>query len=240
MDVLLVAQDGLGGAAGWSSFGIAGLVLAWLLLRHLPEKDKREDKRIDDHRAEMKGKDELIEKVLARHVEAVEKVVAHCQAQGREQQQAGERWHAEQMAMLAKLHETDREVVHAVRGLAQQMGLKQRLADAWQSLERAAWTKALDGTLMSWNSSAERLLGWPQGEVVGKSVFHRIIPADRTQEEEQVLLRIGRGEVVPEYETERKAKNGRLVPLRVVTSPIRDQSGQVIGASTIAREIEAD
>ena len=33
--------SGGAGIAGWSSFGLAGLVLAWLLLVHLPNKDKQ-------------------------------------------------------------------------------------------------------------------------------------------------------------------------------------------------------
>jgi PAS domain S-box-containing protein len=266
MGVWLLAQDVLGGAAGWSSFGIAGLVLGWLLLKRLPDNDRQLEKLLGDKDRQIKemaavhtaaaekaalaqaaaaekaaqAHSDAIRDMAKAHAEEVKEVVKNCQEDSRRQQEASERRHFEQMALLSKIHEVGREGVHATRNLADRMGLAQRLADALQSTEAPVWTKTLDGTLLSWNAACERVLGWKQGEVVGKSIFHRIIPPDRTQEEEQILLRISRGEIVPEYQTERKSRNGRLVPLMVVTSPIRDQSGKVVGASTIAHEIEGE
>lgn len=51
---LLFAQDPVSGIAGWTSFGLAGLVLSWLLLRHLPEKDRQLDRLMEVHRNELK------------------------------------------------------------------------------------------------------------------------------------------------------------------------------------------
>ena len=72
--------------------------------------------------------------------------------------------------------------------------------------------------------------------MVGQSI-RRLIPDDRQQEEDEVLSRIRRGERVEHYETIRRRKDGRLVPVSLTVSPIRSQDGTVVGASKIARDI---
>jgi PAS domain S-box-containing protein len=141
------------------------------------------------------------------------------------------------MALLNKVNDTGRETVHALRNLQASINLRLKLADAVQSAEVAIWTKDLDGTVQSWNSASERMLGWRQGEVVGKNITDTVIPPDRHEEEKNVLERIARGEVVEEYHTQRLTRSKRLIDLVVTTSPIRERTGKVIGASTIARPI---
>lgn len=75
MWMLLAQMEALSGATGWTSFGIAGLVLAWLLLKHIPEKDKQLKDLIDAHSIQTdKAHDDCrIERkeVDARHVVAI-------------------------------------------------------------------------------------------------------------------------------------------------------------------------
>lgn len=40
-EVLFAQADALSGGAGWAGAGLLGLVLSWLLLKHLPEKDRQ-------------------------------------------------------------------------------------------------------------------------------------------------------------------------------------------------------
>ena len=72
--------------------------------------------------------------------------------------------------------------------------------------------------------------------MIGQSI-RRIIPADRQQEEDEVLSRIRRGERVEHYETIRQRKDGTLVPVSLTVSPIRSQDGTIVGASKIARDV---
>jgi two-component system CheB/CheR fusion protein len=65
------------------------------------------------------------------------------------------------------------------------------------------------------------------------------MPPDRVNEEEEILTRIARGELVDHYETVRRRKDGRLVDISLTVSPMRDSSGQLIGAAKIARDITA-
>ena len=97
-------------------------------------------------------------------------------------------------------------------------------------------SKTLDGVITSWNRSAERLFGYTAAEAVGRSIF-LIIPEDRKAEEESVLARLRGGERVEHFETLRKTKDGRLIPISLTVSPVRDRSGRVIGASKVARDI---
>jgi PAS domain S-box-containing protein len=103
------------------------------------------------------------------------------------------------------------------------------------SSEDAILTKAPDGRITSWNPGAERLYGYAAAEVLGRPVSI-LIAEDRWGEEQRLLERVMTGQSVPHYETERLRKDGSVVRVALTLSPIRDSSGEVIGASTIARD----
>jgi PAS domain S-box-containing protein len=94
----------------------------------------------------------------------------------------------------------------------------------------------LNGVIRSWNGSAERMLGYPADEAIGKSI-KMLIPKDRAGEEERFVDRLRCGDRVEHYETVRRRKDGQSVDISLTVSPIRDTSGQIIGASKIARDI---
>jgi len=112
------------------------------------------------------------------------------------------------------------------------------LAAIVESSEDAIIAKDLDGTILTWNASAERMYGYKSREVVGENIG-LIIPSDRPNELTDILRRIKRGERVEHFETVRLAKDGRHVEVSVSISPIVDESGGIIGASAIARDITA-
>jgi PAS domain S-box-containing protein len=113
--------------------------------------------------------------------------------------------------------------------------------DAWlaavvDSSDDAIVTKTLDGVIRSWNRGAERLFGYTAGEAIGEQIF-LIVPPDRVAEERDVLSRLGRGERIDHFETIRQAKDGRRIPISLTVSPVRDDRGNLIGASKVARDI---
>ena len=112
------------------------------------------------------------------------------------------------------------------------------LASIVESAQDAIYSKKLDGTIMAWNAEAERLFGYSSSEVLGKSI-RMLIPPDKTQEERNILNKLRAGERVQHYETVRNTKEGRIIRVSVSISPIRNTSGRVVGASTIAREVES-
>ena len=97
-------------------------------------------------------------------------------------------------------------------------------------------SKTLDGVITSWNPGAERVLGYSAAEAVGKHI-KMIIPPERWAEEDDVLARIRRGERVDHFETVRRAKDGHLLNISLTVSPIKDQNGNIVGASKVARDI---
>jgi PAS domain S-box-containing protein len=114
--------------------------------------------------------------------------------------------------------------------------LRARLAAIVQSSDDAIVSKTLDGVITSWNAGAERLFGYTATEAVGQQIF-LIIPDDRRAEEEDVLARLRRGERIDHFETVRQTKDGRRIPISLTVSPIRDDRGNIIGASKVARDI---
>jgi len=111
-----------------------------------------------------------------------------------------------------------------------------RLAAIVASSDDAIVSKSLDGIIRTWNRGAERMFGYTPEEAVGKHIT-LIIPAERRTEEDMVLGKIRRGEVVDHFDTVRRAKDGRLLDISLSVSPIRDFHGRIIGASKIARDI---
>jgi PAS domain S-box-containing protein len=111
-----------------------------------------------------------------------------------------------------------------------------RLSAIVASSDDAIVGKDLNSIITSWNSGAERIFGFTAEEMIGKSIM-RLIPADRREEEREILFRIRRGERIDHFETIRLAKDGQQLNVSVTISPIKDSSGRVVGASKVARDI---
>jgi two-component system, chemotaxis family, CheB/CheR fusion protein len=111
-----------------------------------------------------------------------------------------------------------------------------RLASIVESSDDAIISKDLNGTIATWNRAAERLFGYAAEEVIGKSITI-LIPAERMDEEVDILDRIRRGERIEHFETKRRRKDGSIVDISLTVSPVTDESGKIIGASKIARDI---
>jgi PAS domain S-box-containing protein len=105
-----------------------------------------------------------------------------------------------------------------------------------ESSNDAIITKALDGTITAWNRAAERLFGFTAKEAVGNRI-DIVYPPERDAERNEMLDRIARGEAVEHYETVRQRKDGSLVDVSLVLSPIRSAAGDIVGASETTRDI---
>jgi PAS domain S-box-containing protein len=110
------------------------------------------------------------------------------------------------------------------------------LAAIVDSSEDAIVSKTLEGSITSWNASAEQLFGYTASEAVGQHIS-LIIPGDRTDEETVIIERIKKGERIEHFDTVRVRKDGTPLDLSLTISPVRDASGKIVGASKIARDI---
>lgn len=111
-----------------------------------------------------------------------------------------------------------------------------RLAAIVESSDDAIISKDLKGIVQSWNKGAERLYGYTESEILGKSIA-KIFPEDRKEEFYEMMEVINMGEAIDHFETKRVSKNGRLIDVSLSIAPLKDANGKVIGASAIGRDI---
>ncbi len=122
------------------------------------------------------------------------------------------------------------------KGKASQLMTTRLLASIIESSDDAVVSKSLDGVIQSWNAAAERLFGYTAAQVQGRHISV-IIPPERIAEEDSIVARLRAGQRIEHFETERLRSDGRRILVSLTISPIKDEAGNVIGASKIARDI---
>jgi PAS domain S-box-containing protein len=123
----------------------------------------------------------------------------------------------------------------AIRDYAER---EQLFIAAVESSNDAIVTKTLDGVITGWNQAAERLFGFTAQEAIGERI-DLIVPNELRDEVRGILAKIKNGEKVDHHETVRVNKNGRRVDVSLSVSPVKSQSGAIIGAAKVARDIGA-
>jgi PAS domain S-box-containing protein len=105
-----------------------------------------------------------------------------------------------------------------------------------ESSNDAIITESLDGIITGWNKAAEHLFGYSAAEAVGQSIY-LVVPEDQRADARGILNRISSNESIAQHETVRIHKDGRQLDVVLNISPLRSESGQIIGASKIAHDI---
>ena len=134
----------------------------------------------------------------------------------------GERYFTGLMRDISRRKQAEQEALH--------------LADIVESSSDAIISKNQDGIVTSWNAAAERLYGYSAREIIGRP-GHVLLPADNQTEEQEFLERLRGGEHFVRLDTTRLKKDGSPLEVAVTVSPLRDASGEVVGTSTISRDI---
>ena len=109
------------------------------------------------------------------------------------------------------------------------------LAAIVDSSDDAIIGKDLDSRVVSWNAGAEHLFGYTAAEMLGQPIM-RLQSPDRPEEEARILEEVKRGGI-RHYETVRIRKDGQPIDLSLTVSPIKNAPGDIIGISSIARDI---
>ena len=120
--------------------------------------------------------------------------------------------------------------------LAWTVSASERLAAIVASCDDAILSEALDGTITSWNKSAESMFGYKAEEAVGQNV-RLIIPPERQGEQVTILAEIKIGRRIDHYETEWLARDGLRVAVSISISPLYDQARQIVGVAEIVRDM---
>ena len=129
--------------------------------------------------------------------------------------------------------------IRAVRGVTkheQPLENSELLAAIVENSNDAIIAKTLDGIVTSWNAAATRMYGYVSEEMIGQSI-DQLSPESRTGEMVSILARIKAGLSVEHLETIRVRKDATVFPVLLTVSPIRDEAGTVVGASSISRDL---
>jgi len=112
----------------------------------------------------------------------------------------------------------------------------QRMKAIVEDSDDAIIGATLDGIVTSWNPAAEQLFGYTRAEIIGKSA-DILTPKDRTDEIRTILAEVRDGQHIEHLETIRLRKNGKVFPVSLTISPIRDEGGAIVGVSLISRNM---
>lgn len=140
------------------------------------------------------------------------------------------------LSRLAPAIEREMEAAKNRKARAHAENSVRHLAAIVKSTDDAIYSLNLDGVVASWNHAAEKIFGYRGEEIIGHSIA-LLFPFDRREELLDNMQIVTRGESISRYETLRIRKDGQFIPVSQTISPIKNETGKIIGASAIARDI---
>ena len=127
-------------------------------------------------------------------------------------------------------------VLGATRNIERKRSEELYLTAIVQASDDAIIGKTLDGTIVTWNKGAEKIYGYKSEEIVGHPISV-LVPPGKPDELPGIMKQLRRGQHIESYETTRVHKDGHLIDIALTVSPVKDEAGNVVGASAIARDI---
>ena len=126
-----------------------------------------------------------------------------------------------------------------IRRLEDELAKKNRfMANILRDSADAIMTMDPNDIVTSWNKGAERIFGYLANEVVGKPVQILVTPELREARELESISRRFRSQgAVRSHQTERITKDGRRIEVIFTRTAIRDDSGQIIGSSSVVKDV---
>jgi two-component system CheB/CheR fusion protein len=100
----------------------------------------------------------------------------------------------------------------------------------------AIFSFTMDGVIVSWNPGAERIFGYASEEIIGKS-YEVLVPLAKQLDCGEIFGRLRQGEAIAPFDTVRLRKDGQLIDVSLSASVMKDETGEVLGGTAIARDI---
>jgi two-component system, cell cycle sensor histidine kinase and response regulator CckA len=113
-----------------------------------------------------------------------------------------------------------------------------RLARIVETTDDAVISLSVEGDILTWNRGAEHLYGYKALEIIGKP-FLTLFPTDGSKEATRLIETVRRGKTLDHFEAVLVTRSGETKPVSLTVSPMRDSSGNLIGSSTMARDLTA-
>lgn len=146
-------------------------------------------------------------------------------------------FNAEEVSLLRELANDLAAGVIGLRERAKRRALERRLAAVVDAADDAIIGTDLDGKITDWNAGAIRLFGYSRADAVGKNAASLFQVPQHRDEDARVRQMVAQGERVPRYETERRCKEGKIIPVAVTISPIFGSDGKVCGSTSLEHDI---
>ncbi|HZK53424.1 MAG TPA: PAS domain S-box protein [Desulfosporosinus sp.] len=140
--------------------------------------------------------------------------------------------------MIEALKRTNQNLLSEIQERRKSEQKVLRLASIVESTEGGIMLMTLAGIITDWNRGAEIIYGYTEAEMIGESII-KLIPKDKHHELDQMLSSIAEGVSMTHYETIRQREDGALINVYYTVSPIRDQSGKIVGVSKIVNDLTA-
>lgn len=112
-----------------------------------------------------------------------------------------------------------------------------KLADIVEQSNDAIFSVDLESNVMSWNSGAEKIYGYSQEEILGKSIYTITLDDGPTPETEEIRTMVMAGTPPKMLETVHKRKDGVEIPVALTISCIRNEKDRITEISVISRDI---
>ncbi|MBC7660667.1 MAG: PAS domain S-box protein [Chitinophagaceae bacterium] len=111
-----------------------------------------------------------------------------------------------------------------------------RMATVIQDSNDAITFQDLEGNILAWNRGAELMYGYSEAEALSKNIVDTV-PTEYQEEARQFLASLKRGELVPNLETKRRTKDGRIIDVWLTNTKLTDDKGLLTGIATTERDI---
>jgi len=111
-----------------------------------------------------------------------------------------------------------------------------RMATVIQDSNDAITFQDLEGNILAWNQGAEIIYGYSQAEALSMNIVDTV-PKEYQEEARGFLASLKRGELLPNLETKRKHKDGRIIDVWLTNTKLTDDKGKLTGIATTERDI---
>jgi two-component system CheB/CheR fusion protein len=85
------------------------------------------------------------------------------------------------------------------------------------------------GKILTWNRGASEMYGWSEAEALQMTI-RDMMPPGRTSEVADLIRRLSARETVSSYETQRLAKDGRILDISLTATAVWDEAGKRVEA----------
>jgi PAS domain S-box-containing protein len=129
--------------------------------------------------------------------------------------------------------------IKSAKSVAQRMGSLERfrrMATVIQDSNDAITFQDLDGNILAWNRGAEQIYGYSEAEALRMNIVDTV-PKEYQAEARGFLASLKRGELLPNLETKRKTKDGKIVDVWLTNTKLTDDKGKLTGIATTERDI---